>query len=244
VAPKIPPPNTTLTLTHPIAGTQLTITYVSYGTDMPVCVQVNGTQIPTAVIPTQYLQKSLSVRVVTATKTMKAVIKSVQGGNLTYAYWEGGERVGRLVFRVEAPSGAWIYAFVVSSGRPTSVAIGGAPAVCFGLDELLSQPVEGWSWDGVNTVVVKARARSPVNVILDYAGTETLEWMGSAVAQAANAAVVLAAAFAVIAAVMLLKVLAGGSFDPVDFAKTVLVVLLTVGVAAFAVQVIFHFAAP
>jgi hypothetical protein len=29
-----------------------------------------------------------------------------------------------------------------------------------------------------------------------------------------------------------------------DFAKTVLIVLLMVGVAAFAIQAIFHFAAP
>jgi len=244
VAPKIPPPNTTLTLTHPITGTQLTITYVSYGTDMPVCVEVNGTQIPTAVIPTQYLQKSLSVRVVTATETMKAVIKSVQGGNLTFARWEGGERGGRLIFRVEAPSGAWIYTFIVSGDRPSIVFIDNAMyPYAMDLDSLLSGSVPGWAYSG-NTVVVKAQAHSPVDVVVDYSGASVISSLNTAIGSLGSAVTTLAAAIVIAAAAALLKVLLGGSFDPAGFAKTVLVVAILMAAAIIAVQVVFWVANP
>jgi hypothetical protein len=244
VAPKIPPPNTTLTFTHPFTGTQIAITYTSLGTDTPVCVQVNGTQIPSAVIPTQYLQKSLNVQVVTATATMKAVIKSVQGGNLTLARWEGTDRGGRLIFRVEAPSGTWIYTFVVSSDRPSIVFIDGAMyPYAMDLDSLIAGTVAGWAYSG-NTVVVKAQAHSPVDVVVDYSGAPVIESLNTAIGSMGSAVTTLAAAIVIAAAAALLKVLLGGSFDPANFAKTVLVVTVLIAVTLLAVQVVFWAANP
>jgi hypothetical protein len=244
VAPKIPPPNTTITITHPFTGTLLTITYVSYSTDTPVHVAVNGTQLPTTVIPMQYLKKALNVRVVTAAEAMKAVIRSVQGGNLTDVRWEGGEKGGRLIFRVEAPSGTWIYTFIIASDRPSIVFINGAVYPhAMDLDALVNGEVEGWAYSG-NMVVVKAQARSPVDVVVDFSGAPVFEALNAAIGTMGSAAATLAAAIVIAAAAALLRVLLGGSFDPVDFAKTVLVVAILMAVTIIAVQVVFWAANP
>jgi hypothetical protein len=112
------------------------------------------------------------------------------------------------------------------------------------LDALISGTVAGWSWDGVNTVVVKAQAHSPVDVVVDYSGAPVIESLNTAIGSMGSAVTTLAAAIVIAAAAALLKVLLGGSFDPADFAKTILVVAILIAVTLLAVQIVFWVANP